>query len=75
MSKTLAEKFEEVRKIQKELYECFTETVGRLKCGPSGREGVYIQSNEKDQSKNISNITKEEAEFIIRKLKEYHGLE
>lgn len=64
---TVFEKWSNFRKEQEEMYNLIVSEFGRFKIGPSGKMGLYI--NDTENKVNIAGITKEEAEFIINRLK------
>lgn len=56
------------------VYKTVTREQGRLKIGPSGKEGLYL-SDSLEHKGVISCITEEEAKFIVRSLMEIYGME
>lgn len=74
--KTKYDLFRDAQAITQTACDAMTKELGRLRVGPSNKGGVYLTANvpTNDQPHRITNITREEAAFIVAALTDIYGL-
>jgi len=75
MSKAIYEKWRTLRDQENELMKEIKQEFEKITVGPSGFEGIYITKVDNQGAKHqVSNINKEEAQFLIEYLTNIYDL-